>query len=139
MGYSDHTVGIEVPLAAVSLGACVIEKHFTLDRSLPGPDHPASLEPDELTAMVKGIRTVEASLGHGRKEPATSEADTAAVARKSLVAARDIPFNATLTEELIAIRRPGTGLSPAMRSYLVGCKARVPIPAGTLITLEMIA
>jgi len=139
VGYSDHTPGIEVALAAVALGACVIEKHFTLDRSLPGPDHRASLEPDELTALVRGIRTVESALGHGRKEPAASEVNTAAVARRSLVAARDIPAGTMLTKELIAIKRPGTGLLPAMRSYLVGRTIRVPVPAGTLLTLEMLA
>ena len=139
VGYSDHTTGIEVALAAVALGACVIEKHFTLDRGLPGPDHLASLEPQELTALVRGIRTVAAALGHGRKEPAASEANTADVARKSLVAARDIPAGAVLTEELIAIKRPGTGLPPAMRPYLAGRTARLPIPEGTVLTLEMLA
>jgi N,N'-diacetyllegionaminate synthase len=139
VGYSDHTVGIEVALAAVALGACVIEKHFTLDRDLPGPDHQASLEPDELAALVRGIRTVEASLGHGRKEPAASEANTTAVARKSLVAARNIPAGTVLTEDLIAARRPGTGLPPAVRPYLVGRTARVAIPAGTLLSLELLA
>ncbi|MDY6876675.1 MAG: N-acetylneuraminate synthase [Chloroflexota bacterium] len=138
VGYSDHTLGIEVSLAAVAMGACVIEKHFTLKHSLPGPDHRASLEPDELTALVGGIRTVEASLGHGRKEPAASEANTAAVARRSLVTAQDIPAGTMLTEELIAIKRPGTGLPPAMRSYLVGRTVRVPVSAGTSLTLEML-
>ena len=139
VGYSDHTLGIEVAIAAVALGACVIEKHFTLDRSLPGPDHRASLESDELTALVQGIRTVEAALGHGRKEPAASESNTAAVARRSLVAAQDILVGTTLTEELIAIKRPGTGLPPAMRSYLVGRTVTVPVAAGALLTLEMLA
>jgi len=137
-GYSDHTPGIEVAIAAVALGACVIEKHFTLDRSLPGPDHRASLEPDELTALVRGIRTVEAALGHGRKEPAASEANTAAVARRSLVAARDIPAGTPLTEDLIAVKRPGTGLPPAMRPYLIGRTARTTVPAGALLNLEML-
>jgi N,N'-diacetyllegionaminate synthase len=139
VGYSDHTPGIEVALAAVALGACVLEKHFTLDRDLPGPDHRASLEPDELAALVHGIHAVEAALGHGRKEPAASEANTTAVARKSLVAARDIPAGTVLTEDLIAARRPGTGLPPGVRPYLVGRTARVAIPAGTLLGLEMLA
>jgi N,N'-diacetyllegionaminate synthase len=139
VGYSDHTLGIEIPLAAVAMGACVIEKHITLDRTLPGPDQKASLEPSELTTMVKGIRMVEAATGHGRKEPALSEANTAVVARKSLVAAQDIPAGATLTEGLIAIMRPGTGLPPSMRSYLMGRTVRVPVPTGTLLTLEMLA
>ena len=139
VGYSDHTTGIEVALAAVALGACVVEKHFTLDRTLPGPDHQASLEPGELAALVRGIRTVEAALGHGRKEPAAGEANTLAVARKSLVAARDIPPGTALAEDLIAVKRPGTGLPPAMKPYLVGRIARVAIPAGTLLGWEMLA
>jgi N,N'-diacetyllegionaminate synthase len=139
VGYSDHTLGIEVALAAVALGACVIEKHFTLDRNQVGPDHRASLEPDELRRLVQGIRTVEAALGHGRKEPVDSEVDTAAVARKSLVAAQDIPAGATLTPEMVAIKRPGTGLPPTMHPHVVGRIARTVIPAGTLLTWELLA
>jgi sialic acid synthase SpsE len=138
VGYSDHTTGIEVAQAAVALGACVIEKHLTLDRRLPGPDHQASLEPKEFASMVQGIRVIEAALGSGRKEPASSEANTAAVARKSLVAARDIAAGTALTEEMIAIMRPGTGLSPAMRQQLLGRVASTDIPAGTLLGLEML-
>lgn len=139
VGYSDHTPGIEVALGAVALGACVIEKHMTLDRGMPGPDHQASLEPEELAALVRGIRTVEAALGHGRKEPAAREAETAAVARKSLVAARDIPSGCMLTPELIAVKRPGTGLPPAMLRRVVGRKARRDICADTMLTLEMVS
>jgi N,N'-diacetyllegionaminate synthase len=138
VGYSDHTSGIEVAIAAVALGACVIEKHLTLDTSLPGPDHQASLEPNEFARMVKGVRIIEAALGSGRKEPAFSEANTAAVARKSLVAAWDIAAGTELTEEMIAIMRPGTGLPPAMRQQLLGRIARTNIPAGTLLGLEML-
>lgn len=138
VGYSDHTVGIEVSLAAVALGACVIEKHFTLDRSLPGPDHRASLPPDELEALVRGIRKVETALGHGHKEPAASELEMAAVARKSLIAAQDIPAGSTLTEGLITTMRPGTGLPPTMLSLLVGRKTKQNIPAGSLLSLEML-
>jgi N-acetylneuraminate synthase len=138
VGYSDHTTGIEMPLAAVALGACVLEKHFTLDRNMPGPDHPASLEPDELVAMVAGIRNVEAALGHGRKEPAVSEAATAAVARKSLVTARDIFAGTLLTEDMITAKRPGTGLPPAMRPYLLGRTLRKDVAEDTLLTLEML-
>ncbi len=138
VGFSDHTPGIAVALAAVALGACVIEKHFTLDNTLPGPDHQASLEPAALTALVQGIRTVEAALGDGRKRPAASEAGTAAVARRSLVAAHPITAGTTLTPTLIAIRRPGTGLPPAMLPYLTGRTARHDIAAGTLLTLEML-
>ena len=130
-------MGITVALAAVALGACVIEKHFTLDRNLPGPDHRASLQPDELTDLVRGIRMVEASLGHGRKEPTASEAGTAAVARKSLVAARDIAAGSRLTEQDITVKRPGTGLPPSMLNHLVGRLAVKDIRADTLLTLEM--
>jgi len=138
VGYSDHTLGVDVALAAVALGACVIEKHITLDRTLPGPDHRVSAEPDELAALVRGIRTVEASLGHGRKELAPSEHDVMAAARKSLVAARNIPRGSRLTEEAIAIKRPGTGLPPAMRAHLVGRIAARDISAGTLLSWEMV-
>jgi N,N'-diacetyllegionaminate synthase len=139
IGYSDHTLGIEIPIVSVALGACVLEKHFTLDRNLPGPDHQASAEPDELAAMVSGIRKIESALGHGRKIPASSEAATAVIARKSLVAARDLPQGTTLTEDLIAIKRPGTGLPPVMRESLVGRKLRVAVPADTLLSLDMLA
>jgi N-acetylneuraminate synthase len=138
VGYSDHTLGIEVALAAVALGACVIEKHYTLSRDLPGPDHRASLEPDELLAMVCGIRTIESALGHGRKEPAASEAKIAAVARRSLVAARDLAAGTQLTEDSIVIRRPGTGLPAAMLPEILGRRLRVPARAGALLTLEML-
>jgi sialic acid synthase SpsE len=139
VGYSDHTLGTEAALAAVALGACVIEKHFTLDRKLPGPDHRASLEPSDLAALVLGIRTVEAALGHGRKEPSASELGTARVVRRSLVAAQDILAGTVLTEEIIVSKRPGTGLPPSMRPYLVGRTVKVSLSAGTLFTLEMLA
>lgn len=138
VGYSDHTPGIEVPMAAVALGACIIEKHFTLDRNLPGPDHLASLEPEQLGAMVRGIRNVEVALGNGRKEPASSESGNAAMARKSLVAAQDIPAGTALSAELIAIKRPGTGLPPAMLSHLMGRCVRVDVPRDSLFELEML-
>ncbi len=138
VGYSDHTAGVEVALAAVALGACVIEKHFTLDRTLTGPDHAASLEPDQLKSMIHGIRVVESALGHGRKEPLASELRTAAVARQSLVAAQDARAGTILSDELIAVRRPGTGLPPLMRPYLIGRTLRVDVKAGTLFALEML-
>jgi len=138
IGYSDHTMGSEISIAAVAMGACVIEKHLTLDRTLSGPDHMASLEPEEFANMVLGIRNVESALGHGRKEPADSEASTTSVARKSLVAARDIPEGATLTEELVVAKRPGTGLPPAMLQYLIGRSTRSAIPKSTLITWQMV-
>ena len=139
VGYSDHTMGTEMPIAAVAMGANVIEKHLTLDRALPGPDHVASLEPGEFAAMVGGIRNVESAMGHGRKEPAKSEANTASVARKSLVAARDIPAGTILTEGMIAFKRPGTGLPPVMLPHLLGRTVRAEIPEGTLISLELLA
>ncbi|MBI3456368.1 MAG: N-acetylneuraminate synthase [Candidatus Rokubacteria bacterium] len=138
VGYSDHTPGIEVALAAAALGACVIEKHLTLDRTLPGPDHRASLEPAQFSALVRGVRIIESALGDGRKRPRPSEADTAAVARRSLVAARDLPAGATLTEDALAILRPGTGLAPSLRARVVGRRAKVAIPAGTPLTWEMV-
>lgn len=139
VGFSDHTMGTEIPLAAVAMGASVIEKHFTLDRSLPGPDHQASLEPAELGALVKGVRKVEASLGHGRKEPVEREANTAAVARKSIVARLDIPAGTILNEKHFMMMRPGTGLPSVLLQYVIGRTARVNIPAGTLISFEMFA
>jgi N,N'-diacetyllegionaminate synthase len=138
VGYSDHTEGIAVPLAAAALGACVIEKHFTLDRTLPGPDHRASLEPTELVAMVRGIRTVEAALGDGIKRPVAEELSTAAVARRSLVAAHDLRAGTVLTESMIAIRRPGTGIPPAKLAQLIGRRLRQDLPAGNLFSLEML-
>ena len=136
-GFSDHTEGIEIPLAAAALGAKVIEKHFTLDRNLPGPDHRASLEPAELAAMVRGIRKVEAALGTGKKTPASAELDTARVARKSLVAAVEIPRGGVLTPAMIDVKRPGTGLAPALKPDLIGRKAGRTISEGALFTLEM--
>jgi N-acetylneuraminate synthase len=138
VGYSDHTAGTTVALAAVALGAAIIEKHVTLTRTLPGPDHHASLEPQELAQLVQGIRTVEAALGHGRKEPTASELDTAAIARKSLIAAEDIAAGTRLTERSITIKRPGTGLPPSMLEHVVGSTAAVDIPADTLLTMEML-
>lgn len=138
VGYSDHTEGITVPIAAASLGACVLEKHFTLDCKLPGPDHRASLEPSQLAAMVRAVRTVEAALGDGVKRPAAEELSTATVARRSLVAAHDLQAGTVLAENMIAIRRPGTGLPPASLEQLIGRRLRKDLPAGNLFTLEML-
>lgn len=117
-GYSDHTKGIEVSLAAVALGAVVIEKHFTLDRNLPGPDHKASLEPEELKKMIESIRNIELSLGSPVKRVSNSEAKNSIVARKSLIAARDIKAGEVFTENNMTVKRPGNGISP-MRWYEV--------------------
>jgi N-acetylneuraminate synthase len=137
VGYSDHTTGIDISIAAVALGACVIEKHFTLDRNLPGPDHRASLEPDELRALIQGIRKVEAALGDGKKVPAESELDTARVARRSLVAAENICAGTRILREMIVAKRPGTGLPPTKLSLILGHTALVDIAAGSLLTTEM--
>lgn len=120
IGYSDHTLGIEVPIAAVALGASVIEKHFTLDKYMEGPDHRASLEPNELKAMVTAIRNVEKALGTGIKKPSPSELKNKPVARKSIVAARDIKKGEIFTEENLAVKRPGTGISPMRWDKLIG-------------------
>jgi N-acetylneuraminate synthase len=136
VGYSDHTEGNEISFAAVALGACILERHFTLDKKLYGPDHRASLEPQEFEALVKGVRKIESAFGDGRKIPALSELNTVLVARKSLVAARDILANTLLTDELIEIKRPGTGLPPSMKPAILGRKTRVLINSGDLIKLE---
>jgi N-acetylneuraminate synthase len=139
VGFSDHTEGIDVSLAAVALGACVIEKHFTLDRTLPGPDHRASLEPRELRQLIQSIRRIESALGNGRKVPTASEVETAKVARRSLFASVDIPAGATLKREMVMMRRPGTGLSPALLSTLIGQRAARDIAAGTILEIDMFA
>ncbi len=123
VGYSDHTRGIEVPIAAVALGATVIEKHFTLDKTMPGPDHKASLEPDELKAMVDAIRNIEMALGTGEKHVTASERPNMIVARKSIVAAREIRKGEILTEENITTKRPGNGISPMEWDSVIGTKA----------------
>ena len=119
-GYSDHTQGIEVPIAAVALGATVIEKHFTLDRNLEGPDHKASLEPDELKAMVSAIRNIEQALGSGHKTISESERKNIEIARKSIVAACPIKAGELLTEENLTVKRPGSGISPMRWNEVVG-------------------
>ncbi len=120
VGFSDHSVGIDIPIAAAALGAAMIEKHFTLDKTLQGPDHKASIEPDGLRALVSGVRRVSAALGDGIKEPRGVEAETADVARKSLVAARPIAKGELFTEENLTVKRPGTGLSPLAFWSLLG-------------------
>lgn len=123
VGYSDHTSGIEVAIAAAAMGACVIEKHFTLDRSLPGPDHKASLEPAELKAMVAAIRNIEVALGDGIKRLTPSEARNKPVARKSLVASHAINAGEVFSSENVAAKRPGSGISPMRWDDIVGRKA----------------
>lgn len=135
VGYSDHTQGIEVPIAAVALGAEVIEKHFTLDRTLPGPDHKASLEPNELKAMVDAIRNIEQALGDGQKHVSESERKNIAIARKSIVAARDIKQGERLTEENLCVKRPGNGISPMRWEEVIGTCAKRDFKEDELIEL----
>jgi N,N'-diacetyllegionaminate synthase len=123
VGYSDHTNGIEVSVAAVALGAKVIEKHFTLDKSLPGPDQKASLDPDELKELVRSIRNIESALGDGVKKPSPSELKNKPIARKSIVAAKQIAAGETFTGENLTVKRPGTGVSPMRWDELMGKKA----------------
>lgn len=133
VGYSDHTEGDEVALAAVALGATVIEKHFTLDRALPGPDQRSSLEPEELAAFVRRARSVEAALGDGVKRPAESERRNAAAVRRSLAAADDLPAGAVLTRGMLKALRPGTGIAPTRIDDLVGRRLRRRVGINQLI------
>lgn len=135
-GYSDHTPGIEISVAAVAMGATVIEKHFTMSRALPGPDHKASLEPSELKAMVRAIRNVEAALGSPEKRVSESERANIAVARRSLVAARDIKKGEPFSYDNIAVKRPGTGISPWEIDRIVGRIASRDFPYDTIIETE---
>ena len=123
VGYSDHTKGTEVPVAATAMGAAVIEKHFTLDKTMDGPDHKASLEPDELKAMVQAIRNIEKALGTGEKEPSPSEQKNISVVRKSIVAKCAIKKGETFTEENLTVKRPGNGISPMCWYEVIGQKA----------------
>ncbi|MDH4262375.1 MAG: N-acetylneuraminate synthase [Spirochaetia bacterium] len=124
VGYSDHTQGIEIPIAAAALGASVIEKHFTLDRQMDGPDHKASLEPDELKEMVSAIRNIEKALGDGIKKPSISELKNISIARKSIIAARDIKKGELFSDENITVKRPGTGINPMRWNEIIGRKAQ---------------
>lgn len=136
VGYSDHTLGIEVPIAAVALGATVIEKHFTLDKTLPGPDHKASLEPDELKAMVSAIRNIEKAIGgSGFKEVSKSEEKNKPIARKSIVAATDIKKGDIFTPENLTVKRPGSGISPMQWDEVIGKEAKRDFQEDELIEL----
>ncbi|MFV0226384.1 N-acetylneuraminate synthase [Empedobacter falsenii] len=136
IGYSDHTLGIEVPLAAVALGATVIEKHFTLDKNMVGPDHTASLEPQELKAMVKGIRNIELAIsGSGIKEPSTSEIKNIIIARKSIVAAKKIKQGEIFSEVNITTKRPGNGISAMKWNNIIGAEAKRDFDIDDLIEI----
>jgi len=137
VGYSDHTVGIEVPIAAAALGAVVIEKHFTLDKQMSGPDHRASLEPEELACMVKAIRNIEKSLGDGRKKRTGSEEKNCKAARKSIVAKCTIKAGDIFSEENITVKRPGNGISPMKWYELIGQAAQRDYKEDELIRWEI--
>ena len=139
VGYSDHTSGIEVPIAAVALGATVIEKHFTLDRSLEGPDHLASLEPDELTHMIRAIRNIELALGDSVKQPTPSEQKNIAVARKSIHLARPLAAGQILTEADLVMKRPGSGISPMLLDSVTGRSLAVDVMPDHLLRWEDLA
>lgn len=135
VGYSDHTKGIEVPIAAVAMGAEIIEKHFTLDKTLPGPDHVASLEPQELKAMVDAIRNIEQALGSGIKKVSSSERKNIVIARKSIIAARDIKEGEMFSEENLTVKRPGNGINPMRWDEVIGQKAKRGFVEDELISL----
>lgn len=136
VGYSDHTLGIEIPIAAVARGAVCIEKHFTLDRSMEGPDHKASLEPQELIAMVKAIRNIELALGNGIKQPSASEQKNIPIARKSIHFAKDLSKGHIITKEDLIMLRPGTGISPMLLNQIIGKKLGISVSEGSLLTYE---
>ncbi len=138
VGFSDHSLGTAIALASVALGAKILEKHFTLSCDLPGPDHRASLEPDELREMIVDIRAIESALGDGVKRPAPIEIETAKIARRSVVAARDIHAGTTIASAMLVIKRPGTGLAPAQLSSVIDRVARVDIAEGTPITRDLL-
>lgn len=135
VGFSDHTLGIDIAIAAVAIGACIIEKHFTLDKNMEGPDHQASLEPTELKQLVKAIRNVEKALGHGRKIPSPSEIKNMPIARKSIVALKNITQGEIFTSDNLTVKRPGNGISPMMWDYVLGKRAPRDFKEDELIEL----
>ena len=138
VGFSDHTLGIEVAIASVARGACIIEKHFTLDKKMPGPDHRASMEPVEFALMVKGIRSVETALGDGIKRPAASEIETKKVVQKSLVTARAIASGELITQADIVLRRTSGGMPPAYLPFIVGKRAKQALRANQTLVPDMV-
>lgn len=139
VGLSDHTTGIYVPLAAVAMGACIVEKHFTLDKDLPGPDHRASLEPAELKEMVAAIRTVEKALGDGKRRLTAGEKDIKKAARRSLAATVDIPAGTVIKKEMLTLKRPGTGIPPKDIDGVIGRKSAKTIVTGQIITRDKVS
>ena len=138
VGYSDHSLGLEASIAAVTLGAVVVEKHLTLDRGLPGPDHAASLEPNEFETLVRGIRRVSAMCGDGHKAPRPEERDAARVARRSVVAAVDIAAGVRIEAAMLACRRPATGIAPREIERVVGRRTRTAIAASTVLDWSLL-
>jgi sialic acid synthase SpsE len=140
VGLSDHTEGIAVPIAAAALGAAFVEKHFTLDRAMKGPDHPFAVEPDELTAMVRGIREAQSALGDGRKQgPGPEESEEMyRLARRSLIVTRDLPAGTTLEREMLTVKRPGFGIAPKHLDEVVGRSLKVDVEADDVLTWEMV-
>lgn len=139
IGYSDHTLGIEIPIAAVARGAICIEKHFTLDRNMEGPDHRASLEPEELKEMVRSIRNIEKALGNGIKKPSKSEQKNIEIARRSIHTAKKLNNGHTLTEEDLIMKRPGNGISPMNIDLVIGRKIHKELAEDSLITFQDLA
>jgi len=137
VGWSDHTQGMEVSLAAVARGACIIEKHFTLSRSMPGPDHKASMEVDEMASLMTALRVVESAIGDGGKAPKAAEAEVANVARKSLVSMQDLKAGEALTSGDITARRPGTGIPADKLNNYLGRHLKIDVPEGTLLSADM--
>lgn len=136
VGYSDHTLGLTVALAAVARGACILEKHITLDCNLPGPDHRASLMPNDLVLLVEQIRVIEKALGNGEKKPQESELNTRNIARRSLCAAKDLCSGEVLRPNKVILQRPGTGIPPKMREYIFDRKLKVDLKKGSIIKLK---
>ena len=138
VGYSDHTEGIHVSIAAIAIGACVIEKHFTLDKNLQGPDHKSSLEPEELHEMVKNIRVLEKAMGSGVKVPAKSENEVKKISRKSVVASKDIEKGVRLTENMLVLKRPGIGIEPKYLNKIIGKRLRFNVEKDCVFTRDLI-
>lgn len=136
IGYSDHTLGALVPIIAVGMGACVIEKHFTLNKNLPGPDHVASMTPDEMQQLVKSIKSVELALGHGIKTPSDSEIKVRELVRKSVTLKRDLTKGSYISEDDLILLRPGHGICPAELPKVIGVKIKMNLPAGTTLLWE---
>jgi len=138
VGYSDHTEGMHVAISVIAMGACVIEKHFTLNRNFHGPDHKSSLEPEKLSEMIKDIRDIEKAMGNGVKAPAKSEEEIKKVARKSIVADRDIRKGIRLTEDMVALKRPGTGIEPKYLNKIIGKQLKFDIEKDRILTWDLV-